>query len=261
MGLKSNLLLWKEYLKIGVSTAMEYRFNFIVQSISMALNDAIWIAFWWILFSKFPVIQGWELSDIIILYAVLITSFGISGVLMGNRSQVSTIIAEGGLDFYLSLPKNELFHVLISKSDWYSMGDLGLGIILAGFFLRLEQWPLFLLLVVFAAVIITSYNVISGSLAFIFGHVEETSKTLNMSLISFGSYPLDIYTGVTKFILLTLIPAGFVSSIPAQILKTFSWEWMLLLAGVSVIFLVIAIVVFKLGLKRYESGNMIYTRM
>lgn len=141
------------------------------------------------------------------------------------------------------------------------MGDLGLGIILAGFFLRLEQWPLFLLLVVFAAVIITSYNVISGSLAFIFGHVEETSKTLNMSLISFGSYPLDIYTGVTKFILLTLIPAGFVSSIPAQILKTFSWEWMLLLAGVSVIFLVIAIVVFKLGLKRYESGNMIYTRM
>ena len=74
MSFKSNLLLWKEYLKIGISTAMEYRFNFVIQSVTMALNDIIWIAFWWILFSKFPVIQGWELKDIVILYAVLTTS-------------------------------------------------------------------------------------------------------------------------------------------------------------------------------------------
>ena len=56
----SHLKLIIEYMKINIATAMEYRFNFIVQSLSMVANNAIWILFWWIFFQKFNIVNTWK---------------------------------------------------------------------------------------------------------------------------------------------------------------------------------------------------------
>ncbi len=261
MGLKEHLILFKEYMKITLASAMEYRFNFILQSITMILNDAIWIVFWWIFFTKFNVVNGWQLKELLMLYAVVTFSYGFSGFIFGNRHHVANIIAEGKLDFYLGLPKSELFHLLISKSSAFSFGDMIFGLILAIISFSIWQWPLFLLLVIISAIISISFAVIVGSLSFYWGNAEETAKTLNLGLISFAMYPLPIFKGFVRVLILTIIPAGFVGSIPVELLNNFNWQWLLLSILVAIVFFAIAIFVFKKGLKKYESGNLINVRV
>lgn len=62
------------YWKINWQGAMEFRASFLTQIISMMLNNAVWIAFWAIYFTKFPVVNGWELRDILILWGIRLGS-------------------------------------------------------------------------------------------------------------------------------------------------------------------------------------------
>jgi ABC-2 type transport system permease protein len=257
----SHLKLIIEYMKINIATAMEYRFNFIVQSLSMVANNAIWILFWWIFFQKFNIVNTWTMNDMIGLYAVLTFSFGIAGTVFGNRRRIAEVISEGRLDFFLTLPKNVLFHTLIGKSSWFAFGDVIFGLIMATIAFQWWQFPLYFLLCTLSAIILTSFAVIVSSLAFYMGDARSTSRQLDIGLMSFGGYPLSIFSDTAKILLMTVIPAGFISTIPVELLTQFQLKWFLILLGFTLLIFVIAIFVFYRGLRKYESGSMITTRM
>ncbi len=61
----------------------------------------------------------------------------------------------------------------------------------------------------------------------------------------------------TKLILFTLIPAAFMGSLPAEFIRAFTWQTLAELLAGAIAFLIIAVAVFRLGLKRYESGSAI----
>jgi len=250
-----------EYLKVAVNTAIEYRANFIIQAAAMFLNDWVWILFWYIFFSKFSEVQGWQFTDVMLLYGVLTMAYGIGGLLFGNRNYIAGVIAEGKLDYYLTLPKNILYHVLISRCNWYDLGDFLFGLVIIILLVPIAKIPLLILLIIFSTTILLAYSVITGSLSFFFGNAEETTKNINMGLISIGSYPLSIYQGITRIIILTIIPAGFISGVPVELLKEFNIQWFIILAGFTVLISTLAIIIFYAGLKKYESGNQLYVRM
>ena len=62
-------------------------------------------------------VAGWSYQELLLLYAVLTLGFGLGVGIMGNCTRLSQIIAEGHLDFYLTLPKNVLLHVLVSRMN------------------------------------------------------------------------------------------------------------------------------------------------
>ena len=260
-GIKRYLMLHKEYLKIEAKTAIEYRTNFLVQVISMFLNNVVWIIFWAIFFARFPLISGWKLADMVLLYSVVCTSFGLAGLLFGGHKYISNNIVEGKLDYFLTVPKKSLYHLLISKINWYDLGDFSFGIVLAFMFLPLIKIPLFLSLVIPATIIFISFGIIAESLAFYIGNAQSIADSLYSALIIFGSYPTTIFGGITKFIIFFIIPAGFISGIPVTLLNSFNWVWFILLYAFSIAILLIAIYVFYNGLKKYESGNLIGVRL
>jgi len=226
----------------------------------MILNDVVWIIFWLIMFNRFSQINGWKIQDMMLLYTIVLTAYGITGMFFGNHSKIAISIVEGRLDYYMALPKNILYHLLSSRSSWFSLGDLLLGLGLAIAFIPLNHAPLYILLVALSAIIVLSFSVISGSLAFFMDNSEETCRTLNMGLISFASYPLSIYQGFTKILILLIIPAGFVSGVPVELLKSFDITWLLYMIGFTILLTIIAISVFYYGLRKYESGNLLYVR-
>ena len=87
------------------------------------------------------------------------------------------------------------------------------------------------------------------------GKFENAAKVMTEALLTFSFYPFSVYTGATKFFLLFILPAGLVGSVPVELLKSFSWKWLAIVVGMTLIFLTIAIIMFYSGLKRYESGN------
>jgi ABC-2 type transport system permease protein len=259
--MKSYLILLKEYVKITLATAMEYRASFFIQVSAMIFNDFIWLVFWWIFFQKFQSIDGWGMQEIIMLYAIVTLSYGLAAFFFGNRNKIATIVSKGKLDFYLSLPKDVLYHLLISKSSSYGMGDMLFGIILAIISIPLIDFPLFLILSITGMIIFVSFGILVGSLAFYLGNAEETSRNLFMGLISFAAYPLPIFKGIARIIIFSAIPAAFISGIPVQLLQEFNIWHFLGIILFTMLFFVISVWVFRKGLKRYESGSMITVRV
>jgi ABC-2 type transport system permease protein len=77
------------------------------------------------------------------------------------------------------------------------------------------------------------------------------------ALLTFSLYPSALFDQTTKLILLTLLPAALIGTIPAEFIREFSWQSLLELLSGAVIFLFLSIFVFRKGLQRYESGSAI----
>jgi hypothetical protein len=85
--------------------AMEYRVAFLSQVVGMMLNNALYFIFWVLFFERFEEVRGWALNDMLLLFAVVATGFGAAVVLFGNVVSLTEVIANGRLDYYLSLPR------------------------------------------------------------------------------------------------------------------------------------------------------------
>ena len=109
------------YVRHNLMSAMAYRTAFILQVFGMLLNDVMLLFFWTILFSRFPSLNGWGLRDVVTLYGLVALSFGLATGVCGNSGRVAHIIANGELDYYLTLPVDP------SNSDPFD-GSAGLDV-------------------------------------------------------------------------------------------------------------------------------------
>ncbi len=259
--IKSNFSMIKQYWIINAKTAFEYKGSFILQTVTMFLNDLLWIAFWWLFFGRFPLINDWTYNDILLLWAFGSIGFGLSGVFFGNKMNISEIIAEGKMDYYLTLPKNVLLHTLISKVNWFACGDILFGIIMSVLIIKPEQIPLAIFLMTLSTILFTVFGILTGSLAFYIGNSQRISKTMYDSIVGLSIYPTNVYDGIAKFILFTIIPAGLVTGVPVELIKHFDMGQFLLMITITIIFVILAILFFYAGLKKYESGNQLYVNV
>ena len=251
------------FLKFNLQSAMEYRGSFLIQVLFMFFNNLMLLVFWWAIFYRFGEVRDWAMGDVVLLYAVVSTAFGISVVLFGNAGQLSRIISEGRLDYYLALPKDPFMHVLISRMFISGVGDVLFGILIFFFGGRVgfQSFVLFVLTSMVSAIIFASFWVITHSLSFFLGNSEGLSNVMGQALMTFSLYPRSIFTGVVKFILFTIIPAGFVSYLPVSLIKEFNFFVMAGYVSFAVGMALLARWMFSRGLKRYESGNLIVVRM
>lgn len=253
------LALWKTNLL----AAMEYRVAFLSQIIGMMLNNAVYFVFWIIFFDRFKSVNGWGLSDMFILFGIAAASFGLGVFLFGNSWTLSEVIARGRLDYYLSFPRPVLLHTVASRSITSGLGDFTYGI-LSYLFSGQFGWDglgRFFFGVVFATTIFVSFMIIIQSLAFWLGSASALGGLMINAIVTFALYPLSLFDNAAKLLLFTLVPAALMGSIPAEFVRSFSWQNLLLLCGGALIFLALATAIFRLGLRRYESGSAIQTEV
>jgi ABC-2 type transport system permease protein len=115
----------------------------------------------------------------------------------------------------------------------------------------------FSLATVLAAVIWASFMILLHSLAFWLGMVSNLAGLALNALLTFGIYPITSFDNYAKLILFTVIPAALIGAVPAEFIRGFSWQSLAEMLAGAVIFLLLAVSVFRLGLKRYESGSAI----
>ena len=243
--------------------AMAYRAAFITGAAFMAVNDAMWIAFWGLFFSRFPVVRGWTLADVVTLWAVVATGFGIATGFFGNcRPEGVRVIVTGRLDYYLSLPRNVLLHYLGGSISIVAFGDLVFGIGAFAVVVRpdVARLLLFLVLSLSTALLFLGFGLLLNSLAFWIGNSEGLAmQTLNV-FITFATYPLDLFNVAVKVALFSLVPAAFAGYLPVTVLREFDPARLTLTLSFACGFTALAVTVFYAGLRRYESGSMVSTR-
>jgi ABC-2 type transport system permease protein len=253
--LKFLLAVWRANLQ----SVMEYRISFLTQVIGMMLNNFIYFAIWIVFFDRFKDVRGWGINDMYITFGVLAGSFGLVSLLFGNTFVLGDIINNGRLDYYLSMPRPVLLHAISSRMISSGMGDFTYGFIsyaLSGQF-TWDGLLRFILAVLLATVVFAAFLILVNSLAFWAGIVSSFSNLMVNAMITFGIYPITLFDNYAKLILFTIIPAALMGAVPAQFIAQFTWQTLAELLFGAMIFLGLAVTVFRLGLRRYESGSAI----
>jgi ABC-2 type transport system permease protein len=160
----------------------------------------------------------------------------------------------------LALPVPPLAHLLLRRIEAVNVGDLLFGLVL--FVATGSPTPgrttAFVFGVACAATLMTAFLVLTGSLAFFVGRNEGGELGFHAMLL-LGSYPVDLFAGVAKVVLYTVVPAAFVSTVPARLVTDFDVAQPARLVAVAVTFASMAWATFTLGLRRYASGS-VWTR-
>ncbi len=245
---------------VNLASAMEYRASFITQIIFMFINNGIYFLFWLIFFQQFGTVRGYDVTDVYLLFAIVALGFGLGTMFAGNTGpNLAQLIAQGRLDYYLVMPRTLLPHVICSRMNVSTVGDVLFGLVAFLFVgnVTLGRFGLFLAASVPAALIFAAVGAIAGSLAFFIGNAHYVSVQVNNSVLTFALYPHTLFDGAARFLLYTLVPAVYVGAMPAEFVKTgdlalFGVLWLAVVVAWS-----IAVAVFYTGLRRYESGSAI----
>ena len=252
------------YFRVNLASAMEYRSSFLLQAFGMALSNATFVFFWWVAFSQVGGrIGGYEFRDVMFIWALCSSAFGLSHVLFANANQLTRLIVTGELDTFLLQPCNLLVNLCCARTSLSAYGDLAYGIVL----LALTQggsgqaWLFFALGVPIGALLMTAVSLTAHTLTFYFG---DSSIAGNMSLefiVNFCIYPAGIYPKFVRLLMYSLIPAAFIVHVPLQLARGYETGWLLIWLAAAASYCAFAVWFFFRGLRRYESGNLIVTRV
>ncbi len=262
--MKKHLKIMACYFRLNLASALEYRASFLMQAFGMALSNASFVFFWAIAFDQLGGrIAGYSFEDVMFIWAAASASFGLAHVLFANARSLSRLIVTGELDTFLLQPCNVLVNVLCAKTSLSAYGDLLYGFVLMALTQGADAaaWGWFLVAVVVGGLLMCAVTLAAHTLTFYLGDASVIGGMVTEFLINFSIYPETIYGGVVRALMYTLVPAGFMVHVPLRLARAFS-PWlaagMFAAAGAYCAF---AAWFFYRGLRRYESGNMIVTRM
>jgi len=229
--------------------------SLVAQMTVMIVNDVAWVLFWLLFFHRVGAIRGWRSEDVLLLFAIITASAGITLGVFANARAVGPLAAGGELDAVLALPVSPLPVLLVRRVEPVHLGDLAFGLVL--FAVAGSPTPariaVFVGTVLASTVLLTGFIVLIGSSAFLVGRSEAGELGFN-AVIMMGSYPVDVFAGAIKVTLYTVLPAAFVSSVPAKLVQHFQLGWALGLVGAAVGFAAAGALAFTRGLRRYTSG-------
>jgi ABC-2 type transport system permease protein len=233
------------------------RGSFLLSVTFMALNNATFLVFWWVLFGRVEDLRGWQGPEVLLLFGVSAAGFGLMQAVAGGAMHLSRFIDEGALEPLLTQPKPTLLYALGCRSQASGFGDVlsGLAFMTLSGYLSWSSAPRVVFAVLASAVIFTATCVLLFSLAFWLQRTHALSRQLLDITITFSLYPEPLFGGGLRLALFTVIPAGFVSYLPASLVRTASWTDAAWLGSGCLAYGWLALHVFRRGLSRYSSGS------
>jgi len=254
---RNSLVFARSLLATNVKAALALRGALATQVALMALNNLTFFVFWWALMARVPVIRGWRLGDVQLLFGLVAAAFGLTVALAGGVRQLGRFIEDGDLDTLLTQPRSVLVYALGMRSHPPGIGDVvsGAFLIATSGYLSLRSAPLLIVAIGASAVMFLATGVLFFSVAFWLGRVESIARQMWELLITFSLYPEPLFGGVLRLALFTILPAGFVGYLPAAVVRTPSLPHVCLLVGGAAAYLALAVAVFNRGLRRYASGS------
>ena len=259
---KNQLKVTIKTIKYGLMREMINKTSFIMNIVFMILNNASFIIQWIILYSLKKDVGGYTFNQVLLLWAIAASTYGISHFIFKKSFSLSDIITNGKLDSFLVQPKNVLISAITTDIEVSALGDILYGyIILVISKVTFSKFLLFTMFSITGAIIVTDIAVILGSLSFWLGRSDMIADTGNSLMTNFATYPDGIFKGVTKVLLLTVIPIGLTAYFPTWIMTEFNLALTILILLITALLTIVAFAIFYRGLRRYSSSNLMISKI
>lgn len=214
------------------------------------------------LFHYVPDVQGWTFWDVVLGYAVMTAADGGAELFFEGCWRLPGLAYFGELDYLLVRPNSVVLQVTSCAVGPNGLANITVGGVLIGLAAGRSSahWsvPAVGLGVVFLASAVTikvAINLAANASVFWlrspFGNLAQAVHEGSQ----LARYPVSIYNAALQVVLATVIPVAFAGYLPvAYLVRHGRMAWLGLLApAVAVVALVLANVVFRAGLRRYEG--------
>ena len=262
MEVKNQIKISFLSIKYALIREMLNKTTFISNIIFMILNNASFLIQWVILFALKDNIGGYSFKQVLLLWGIAASTYGISRFFFKKAFYLSETINNGKLDSFLVQPKNVLLSCITTDVEPSALGDIIYGyIMLILYGITFTNFILFTIFIICGGIILTSISVIFSSLSFWFNKTDIVVDTYNSLMVNFATYPDGIFKKSVKIMFYTLIPIGIVNHIPIKVLTEFNFVLFILVIIITILFILFAFLIFNNGLKRYSSSNLMSARI
>lgn len=262
MEVKNQIKVVLLSIRYNIMKQMTNKVTFFMNIVFMMLNNASFIVQWIILFSIRKEIGGYTIKEVLLMWGIASSIFGISNIFFHKAFELSDLIIEGKLDTFLVQPKNVFISVITSDTSISAIGDLIYGYIcLCIYGVSVKNLILFTTFSITGSIIVTSFASILGSLSFWLVKIDVLSDGLVNAMINFAVYPGNIFKKGVKIILYTLIPVGISNYLPVDTILNFSILKFIYIIIFAIVISATAFCVFNRGLKKYSSSNLMNSRI
>ena len=262
--MKKYLKLYPIYISRSIKARLAYRLDALIGIFGFLLENAIQFFTLYLTVAAIPDLNGWTVEMMGFLYGFYLIPKAIDHIFSDQIWQLSNGgIARGILDKYLIKPINPLFQLVAEMIQLEGFGELILGIVFlvvftpqVGLVLTFSNVSAMILVVFFSMIFFFSIKLIFGSISFWTKRSIEVMTTV-YDISNFAKYPIQIFHKVIQFILTYIIPFSVVIFFPIDALLNGGnvWEQTLYVAIASIVMLMIALLIWSKGLKKYESAG------
>lgn len=253
---------YRMYFKINLLTVLEYKLDFLAINLASVLALLVGVFNIEIIFSQVDAMKMWSKEEVLWCLGFFYLVRAIYNTFFINTLSISYWIQNGKFDLFILKPLNTFFQLLSTGryNAEYPLDEYLVGIFLLirtshklHMFHGWQSIVLFVFLLVTAVFAYFSIIFIMSTLSFWFIK-SNMFITLIENLERLIEYPIDIYHAVIRVAVSALIPIALVNYYPTVcMLGEGSSGILLYIAGACVILGVIDVLVWKKGMKAYQS--------
>jgi ABC-2 type transport system permease protein len=214
--------LYRRLIGAHVRSQLQYRLSFALNFLGMAFITLLEFVAILIIFEQIPVLAGWTVEEVALLYGMANISFGLADLAIGHLDLFPNMIREGTFDQILVRPLPSLFQVVASDFALRRLGKVaqGLGVLIFAFARADIDWSLgraamLPLAVLTGTVIYAAVWVGLATVAFWIVDAIEFVNAFTYGGNFLSQYPLNVFGRWLRGLVLFVVPIAFVAYFPA----------------------------------------------
>ncbi len=261
-----SIRLFLRYVGVSVRSQMQYPASFVMMAAGHFLITAIEFLGIWALFDRFGNLRGFVLAEVALFYGIIHVAFPLAETVGRGFDTFAAMVKSGDFDRLLLRPRTTVLQVAAGQVQLMRIGGLlqGLAVLLwAAAALEVVWTPARIVLVLAAilggACVFYGLFVLQATAAFWTIETLEIMNTMTYGGVETAQYPLVIYhrwfrrffTFVVPLACINYFPVLAILDRPDPLGSPVALQWLAPAGGF--VFLIVALQVWKIGVRHYRS--------
>jgi ABC-2 type transport system permease protein len=216
------LKLYGRYAAASLRAQMQYPGAFLLLAAAQFVNAAVGFVGVWALFARFGHVGDWGLGQVALFYGVIVIAFAAADTISrGFDVFGAQFVKTGDFDRLLLRPRTTSLQLAGFELRLAPIGRLALGLLVLGIGVALTpmRWTIADVAIVAFAIaggvaIFYGLLILQATLAFWTVESLEVANIVTYGGMEAGQYPLDVYAGWFRALMLFVVPIGCVDYLP-----------------------------------------------
>lgn len=251
------------YMSMHLKVRMQYKISFFLTMLSQLLIVVFELFVLQSIFDKFSLLEQYNKYELYFNFSIIWLGYSLAQFFGRGFDKFSNLIVDGSFDLLLIRPQRLYLQIIGSDMNYEKVSRIISTFILFIYSsikiipsLNIIKVFVLLSIIIGAFLLIMSVFIIGASICFYTIQGLEFVNIFTDGTKHLGQYPMGIFNKVVRLVFTFVIPLTLVNYYPMEYLTgRESFIGYALLPLISILYILPAILIFKIGLKKYKSSG------